>query len=173
MRGCYLVDRLFMTFNLVFLRAHNVLTQQRETNPLAPSLWRLTMYKLLIHLEIMAFNYLDLVWGLSFPGNFKSEHSQAKTYGYGHSGCWCVNVDQPQTWPPAISQHQCGSVVWLHLHKPSEGERERERMAEADFPVLDLGLLAGYRPLSSELLYLLPPGEKWGPVISIWAMSYL
>lgn len=40
-------------------------------------------------------------------------------------------------WPPAISQHQCGSAVRLYLHKPSDGEREGERLAEADFPVLD------------------------------------
>lgn len=72
-----------MAFNLVFLRAHNVLTQQRETDspqlspPLSP---RVTMYKLLIHLEMMAFNYPNLVWGQSFPSNFNGKLSQATTH---------------------------------------------------------------------------------------------
>lgn len=43
-----------MAFNLVFLRA-----QQRETTPTPPL--RVKMYKLLIHLEMMTFNYLNLL----------------------------------------------------------------------------------------------------------------
>lgn len=176
-----------MAFNLVFLRAHNVLTQQRETNP---SPLRVTMYKLLIHLEMMAFNYLNLVWGLNFPSNFNSKCSQAKTHIRAE-----IRDAGVSTWtslkpgPPAIPQNECGSVVQLYLHKPNEreGEREKGREGEAgmgvgvgvergqvllfqpaltqfpnheDFPLLDVGLLVRYRPLSWEQLYLVPQREE-------------
>lgn len=69
-----------MAFNLVFLRAHNVLIQQREANPQTPPL-RVKMYKLLIHLKMVAFNYLNLVEdGPSLVIDCNDKHLQAKTH---------------------------------------------------------------------------------------------
>lgn len=68
-----------------------------------------------------------------------------------------------------------GLRVRLYLHKPGKGEREeRERLAEADCPVLDLGLLAGSSQASElRAAFLASTRGRRGPVISIWALNYL
>lgn len=96
-----------MAFNLVFLRAHNVLIQQRGATSTPPL--RVAMYKLLIHLEMMPFNYLNLVQDWASPGISMGNMNRLR-HAWVNLRPRCVNLHLPQIWASSYSTEW----VWLY-----------------------------------------------------------